>query len=175
MKGIIMDRFWGLLESIIRWFVSIFCKLRRKEYKQSYTDNLMQFVKFGIVGVSNTAISYVSYLIALVVLRKINVFINIDYLIAQAFSFLTGTIWSFYWNNRFVFQGDKNISMIHSFIRVLLTYSFSGLFLSSALLVFWVNIIHVSEYIAPILNLLITVPLNFILNKLWAFPTKNKK
>lgn len=175
MKGITMDKFWNFIGSIVKWFVTLFCKIIRKEYKQSYTDGLMQFVKFGIVGVSNTAISYISYLICLVFLRKINIFVNIDYLIAQVFSFLTGTIWSFYWNNRFVFQGDKNISMFHSFIRVVLTYSFSGLFLSSALLVFWVNIVHVSEFIAPILNLLITVPLNFILNKLWAFPTKNKK
>jgi putative flippase GtrA len=32
-----------------------------------------------------------------------------------------------------------------------------------------VNYLNISEFIAPILNLIITIPLNFLLNKFWAF------
>ena len=31
---------------------------------------------------------------------------------------------------------------------------------------------HVSEFVAPIINLLISVPINFVINKFWAFRGK---
>ena len=54
-------------------------------------------------------------------------------------------------------------------VKTFISYSFTGLFLSSVLLVLWVQVMHISEFVAPIINLLVTVPLNFIINKLWAF------
>lgn len=46
---------------------------------------------------------------------------------------------------------------------------FTGLFLNTVLSVLWVQILGISKMIAPIVNLLISVPLNFIMNKFWAF------
>jgi len=43
------------------------------------------------------------------------------------------------------------------------------------LLIFWVKVLHISEFIAPILNLLISVPLNFVINKYWAFKSSKKE
>jgi len=37
----------------------------------------------------------------------------------------------------------------------------------------FIDILHISKYIAPFFGLVITVPLNFILNKKWAFSAKN--
>ena len=31
------------------------------------------------------------------------------------------------------------------------------------------DLLGISQYLGPVINLLITIPLNFILNKLWAF------
>lgn len=45
--------------------------------------------------------------------------------------------------------------------------------LSSVLLFLMVQIIGISQMVAPIINLAITTPLNFIINKFWTF-TKGK-
>jgi len=46
--------------------------------------------------------------------------------------------------------------------------------LSSALLFLLVQVIGISQMIAPIINLAITTPLNFVINKFWTF-TKGKE
>lgn len=60
-------------------------------------------------------------------------------------------------------------------IKTYISYSLTGLFLNSILLILWVKICGMSEFVAPILNLLISVPLNFLINKFWAFKATNKK
>ena len=45
-------------------------------------------------------------------------------------------------------------------------------FVAFVLSVLWVQVFHISEFIAPIINLLVSVPLNFIINKFWAFREK---
>jgi len=57
---------------------------------------------------------------------------------------------------------------IPALAKTYLSYAFSGLFLSSLLLYVWVDLCKISEFIAPLINLLVTVPLNFVLNKFWA-------
>lgn len=47
--------------------------------------------------------------------------------------------------------------------------------LSTILLIFWVDILGISQGIAPILNVCVTTPLNFIMNKLWAFNEREKE
>ena len=99
---------------------------------------------------------------------------NIDYLAAQAAAFILSVIWSFYWNNKIVFvmhEREKR-SIWLSLIKTFISYSFTGLFLNTVLIIFWVNVMHVSEFVAPIINLLISVPINFVINKFWAFRGK---
>lgn len=140
------------------------------------SKGLAQFIKFGIVGVSNTLISYVLYSGGLIVFREACLFGQADYLIAQIVAFVVSVAWSFYWNNKFVFkmEAGKKRSIWKALLKTYISYSFTGLFLSSILLILWVQIFHISEFIAPIINLLITVPLNFIINKFWAFKQSNK-
>lgn len=130
-----------------------------------------QFIRFGIVGFSNTILSYIVYFIALFVLRKCGWFSSIDYLVAQIMMFIVGVMWSFFWNRRYVFQiqaGGKG-SILKSLVKTYIMYSFTGLFLSGILLIMWVQVFHISEFIAPVINLAVTVPLNFVLAKVWAF------
>ena len=130
----------------------------------------MQFIKFGIVGLSNTVISYLIYSVTTKSCEAAVAFPKTDYIIATVVSFVLSVLWSFYWNKRFVFglEGDLK-TMLTALIKTYISYSFSGLFLSSILSVFWVEIVGVSKLISPILNLLISVPVNFVLNKFWAF------
>ena len=48
---------WHWIEVIAHAVLNLFFKLIGKELTQSQFDAFMQFVKFGIVGVSNTVIS----------------------------------------------------------------------------------------------------------------------
>ncbi len=134
---------------------------------------LVQFIKFGIVGLSNTVVSYGIYLFVLILCGKLGIFQRYDYLFAVAVGFILSVLWSFYWNKKFVFHLEGNRKTIFlALLKTYLSYSFTGLFLGSVLSWFWVEIAGVSKLIAPILNLMISVPLNFALNKFWAFRKK---
>ncbi len=162
---------WNLIEKIVRWCLKIVFRIIHKDLDETIIEAFLQFVKFGIVGVSNTIISYVLYAGCLLIFRGIGILTGIDYIVAQVIQFILSVLWSFYWNNKYVFElkkGEKR-SLWKSLLKTYVSYSFTGLFLSSILLVLWVQILGISEFIAPIINLLISVPLNFIINKFWAF------
>lgn len=97
-----------------------------------------------------------------------------DYMVANIVAFLLSVLWSFFLNNRFVFGSshlDKR-KQLEILIKTYLSYSFSCIILAIFLSWFWIEMLDISKYIAPILNSIVTVPVNFILNKFWAF---NKK
>ena len=138
----------------------------RKDMKEKKIINvLFQFMKFGIVGISNTIISLVIYYLL--------TYFEVHYIIANTVGFIGGTLNAFYWNNKYVFKskGNKERPIITTGIKVFISYGASFL-LSTILLFLLVDIMGVSDMIAPIINLAITIPLNFILNKLWAFKSK---
>lgn len=126
-------------------------------------DLVRQFVKFGIVGLSNTLISLSIYYIF--------IFINKDlYLIGNTVGFVVSVLNSYYWNNRFVFKAE-NRNHIKALSKTFLSYG-TTFVLGTVLLIVMVKVLMISEVIAPLLNLIITVPLNFMLNKFWAFKEK---
>lgn len=166
-----MKRIWEWITKIIYVCLGFGYKIAGKELTEEAFKNFMEFVRFGIVGVSNTVVNYVVYVLSLLVLRKCFQLPKIDYYIATVIAFLLSVLWSYYWNSRMVFkleQGEER-SWWKALIKTYISYSFTGLFLNSILLFLWVDILHISEFIAPILNLLISVPINFIINKFWAF------
>jgi len=130
-------------------------------------DAIIQFLKFGIVGLSNTLIAYAVY--------AFFVFINLHYFIANFIAFTVSVTNSFYWNKKYVFKNkDKSFkNILLSYVKVYISYSITGIILGNVLLFIFIDLLHISKYIAPFLSLFISVPLNFILNKKWAF--KNKK
>ncbi|MDO4343714.1 MAG: GtrA family protein [Eubacteriales bacterium] len=133
-------------------------------------SEIMQFVKFGIVGLSNTVISYVIYVVALLALQKHRWLPKTDYLVAQLIAFSISVLWSFYWNRKFVFHADnEEIPWPQALLKTYISYAFTGLFLNSILSVLWVQCLHIPKIAAPIFNLLLSVPINFVLNKFWAF------
>jgi len=124
---------------------------------------LIQFLKFGVVGLSNTAISYIIY--------SVLVYIGLHYLIANIIAFIFSVLNSFIWNNKFVFKkkDDQKRNIIHSLIKTYISYAFTGLVLQNIFLFIFIDILYISKYIAPFLGMVVTIPLNFILNKKWAF------
>lgn len=169
-----MKKLNNILCRIIHWIVVIFCKIFAKDYSIEIENTLMQFIKFGIVGLSNTIISYVLYAVSLLLFQRFAIFGTNAYLVSQVLAFVISVAWSFYWNNKYVFtqnEGETR-SIWRALLKTYISYSFTGLFLNTLLLILWVQLLHVSEFIAPIINLLVSVPLNFIINKFWAFRSK---
>ena len=102
------------------------------------------------------------------------IFLEIDYLLAQVIAFVLSVLWSFYWNNKYVFDQDENSerNLLRALAKTYASYAFTGLILNSVLSVIWVEVFHFSKLIAPVINLLVSVPVNFLLNKFWAFRGK---
>lgn len=134
-------------------------------------ENIIQFIKFGIVGVSNTLLSYVIYLLSIFVLGELNILQNVDYYIGNVLSFVISVLWSFYWNNKYVFtvrEGEKR-SILKALVKTYLSYAFTGLVLSNVFAYIWIELLRINKLIAPLFTLVISVPVNFLMNKLWAF------
>ncbi len=121
---------------------------------------IKQFFKFGIVGVSNTLISLGIYYLF--------VYLGFHYLLANTFGFLVSVLNSYFWNSRFVFKDKRESSGLRAFSKVFVSYGISFC-LSSVLMVLFIQVLQISEYIAPLLRLVLTIPLNFVMNKIWAF------
>lgn len=121
-----------------------------------------QFIKFSIVGVSNTLISLAIYYIFIFISKDL-------YMVGNVTGFVISVLNAFYWNNKYVFKAE-NTKFSQILLRLLKTYvSYGGTFLLTTLLLYLeVDVWHFNEYLAPIVNLCITVPLNFIFNKFWA-------
>ena len=139
-----------------------------KQLKQWFIEKpfgklLLQFIKFGMVGVTNTALSYAIY--ALIV------WLGGHYLLASVVSFIISVAWSYLLNNRFVFQKAEGEARVwwKTLLKTYLAYGITGLVLANVLLYLWIDILGVNQYLAFFINLVITIPLNFLLNKLWAF------
>ncbi len=130
-----------------------------------------QFIKFSLIGLSNTILSYLLYILFLYIFENRGVFPRYDYLVSSVVTFCICTIWSFYWNNRFTFKRKegKSRNLWNAFFRTAISYSFTGLFLQNLLLYLFVEMAGIAKEIVPFFNLIITVPLNFLMNKYWAF------
>ena len=124
-----------------------------------------QFIKFGIVGFSNTIIGYLVYAIC--------ISLGMHYLLANLTGFLVSVMNAFYWSNRFVFKKahDEERGLLSSFVKTVMSYAITGILLNSILLWLLIDKIGISEYMSPILILIVTVPTNFIMNKYWSFKT----
>ena len=168
-------KLYGLVEKIAFFFLGLLFKLMRKEMTQQVRNTFSEFIKFGLVGVSNTIVSYCLYALSLQIFLKLNLFPSTDYIIANIISFLLSVLWSFYWNNKYVFklnEGEQR-SIWKALLKAYVSYGFTGIILNNILLVLWVRVIGINKMLAPIINLIINIPINFFMNKLWAFGKKD--
>lgn len=155
-----MDKLWDSIEKIIFFLIY---RIFRLKVTQITVERWCQFIKFGVVGLSNTVIYYVVYVIL--------VTLSVSYIVAGFFGFFVSLINAYFLNSRYVFTQKEVRTRFQwkTFLKMFASYAGTGLILNSMLLILWVDIMGVHEMFAPVLNLFITIPLNYILNKLWAF------
>lgn len=165
MKGS-LTKLWCGLEQIL-YFIIV--KVLHLSVLNKNWEGFMQFVKFGIIGLSNTVISYILNVTVLLILSPFSV--SWDFFAGNMVGFLLSVLWSFYWNNRFVFtmQEGQQRSVWKALLKTYLAYGFTGIILNNILSWLWITKFGISKFIAPVINLIVSVPLNFIINKLWAF------
>ena len=119
-----------------------------------------QFVKFGVVGFSNTVISLAIYYIFVLVNREL-------YIVGNTTGFVVSVLNAYYWNHKYVFQ-KPNKGHVKYLLRTFVGYGCT-FGLSTFLLFIMVQYLGISQMVAPVINLMITVPLNFLINKFWTF------
>lgn len=151
---------------------------------------LIQFIKFGVVGVSNTVVSYAIYALVF--------YLTQNYLFANIISWLISVLNAYLWQNIFVFrQEDTKCRRVwwKVLLKTYMAYAFTGLFLNNILLWLWVDVIDISRYCGgiiawfsdrgfemtsrqfagyagPLLNMVVSIPINFVINKFWAYRQK---
>lgn len=134
------------------------------QYKQIIRGkNIVQFLKFGIVGLSNTFVSLAVYYVFLWFDQRL-------YLVGNVVGWIVSVANAYYWNNKYVFgAGEKGFRQtLKKLSKTYLSYG-ATFVLSTLLLYVEVDVLNWSSIISPFVNLIITIPLNFLLNKFWAF------
>ena len=136
--------------------------------KEKIKKLLIQFIKFGIEGGINTVLSYA-------ITNGCYYVLHLHEQISNLIAFVITVYISFTLNSKFVFnENEEKRSYWKSLIKVYASYSITGVFLTAILLYIEEQVIGIPHYIATLMNLIVTVPVNFILNKFWAYNGKNK-
>lgn len=148
---------------------------------------MKQFLKFGLVGLSNTLISETVYVV-IVCLKG-------HYLLASTTGFVLSVFNAYYWNSRYVFKEDETCEKRvwwKVLFKTFLSYLW-GFVANLLLLALWIDLIQIGNYMEPLaelllswnirfldaqtlgsllaegINLILVLPMNFFLNKFWAF------
>lgn len=130
--------------------------------KNNYLVRSKQFVKFGLVGLSNTLIALGIY--------SLLVYLGFHYQIGNIASFLLSSFTGFILNKFWVFKSHEKKALAQ-IIKYYTVYC-SSLLISMLLSYVWIDFCKIDVYITPLLNLTFTVPYNFILSKKWVYVRK---
>ena len=142
--------------------------MENKENKENLKKAIIQFIKFGTVGAINTVLSYA-------ITNGAYYLLHLHEQISNIIAFVITVFISFMLNGRFVFTENKEErNFWKSLLKVYASYSITGVFLTAILLYIEEELLGIPHYIATLMNLVVTIPLNFILNKFWAYKEKGK-
>lgn len=138
---------------------------------------MKQFIRFGIVGVFNTLVSFVCYTGFCHLFSALEIFGHREYLAASVLAFVFSVPWSFYWNSRitFKFKSREGLAIWRAILRTYASYSVTGLFLNNVLLYVLVEFVNVPKSIVYLACVAVTFSVNFMLNKYWAFKSPLEK
>ena len=151
----------------------------KEKLKQLFQDvkngdfpGIVQFIKFGLVGVSNTLISYGTEMLLYYVLLKDVAWPEKAKIIAtSAIAFIISVTNSYYWNHRYVFKSTDSRTWkehLTTYIKTMLCYGVTGLVISPVLKIL-LSKVGVPYWMSTIVSLVVSIPLNFVLNKFWAY------
>jgi len=122
-------------------------------------QSLIQFLKFGIVGISNTLITALTIWLLLKVLHCSDYFANFT-------GYILGLINSFIWNRKWTFESKTKVSA--TLFKFIVTFAISYLFQLGNLYLL-LHYTHIDPYFCQLLSIVVYTILNFALNKTYTF------
>jgi putative flippase GtrA len=120
---------------------------------------VIQFLKFGVVGVSNTLIAFAVYT---VLLKGFGVW----YILASAIGFAMGAVNGFLWNRRWTFRGHVGDALTPVRWGIVQT---CGLGLNLGLLYVFVHDAGIDKLLAQAFATGVVTVLTFLANRAWTF------
>lgn len=120
---------------------------------------LLQFVKFGIVGVSNTLIAFAVYTLLLKVF-------GVWYVAASGIGFALGAVNGFLWNRAWTFKGHVGDALTP--VRWFVVQG-CGLLLDLGLVYALVDGAHLDKLVGQALTTLVVTVITFFVNRAWTF------
>ena len=120
---------------------------------------VLQFVKFGVVGVSNTLIFFLVYTLLLKVF-------GVWYVAASGIGFAVGAINGFLWNRAWTFRGHVGDALTPVRWFVVQT---SGLLVNLGLVYLFVDGAGLGELVGQAATIAIVTVLTFLANRAWTF------
>lgn len=180
MSKSIGSKIWDLFSRFVIFMVNLLLMPFKKKLTDEQAESFLQFVKFAIVGVSNTLLSMgINFCILFICNRNNWLQTNdIKVYVGNCVAFFLSVLWSFFWNNKFVFkedEGGQKRVWWKTLLKTYVAYAFTGLGLSNLISWLCVTVFGINEYIAVLINLVIAVPINYVMNKFWAYGQKGKK
>lgn len=121
---------------------------------------LAQFINFSVVGVVNTVLSYLLYAFFL--------WLSLHHQVANQLAFWITVLNGYLMNRFWVFKRQAAERSPAQTIRYFCVYGFNFL-LGIFLLYLYVDVLYLNKYIAPIISMPVTIPLNYCLNRYWVF------
>jgi putative flippase GtrA len=116
---------------------------------------VLQFVKFGVVGVSNTLIFFLVYTLLLKV-----------FVAASGIGFAVGAINGFLWNRAWTFRGHVGDALTPVRWFVVQT---SGLLANLGLVYLFVDGVGLGELVGQAVTIAIVTVVTFLVNRAWTF------
>jgi putative flippase GtrA len=120
---------------------------------------LVQLVKFGIVGISNTLLSFAVYTLLLKVF-------GVWYIAASAIGFIAGATNGFLWNRAWTFRGHVGDALTP--VRWMVVQG-TGLFANLGLIYMFVSGAGLDKLLGQACATAIVTVLTFLANRAWTF------
>lgn len=126
---------------------------------ESKVVELINIIKFSIVGVSNTLLNFVIFIL----LNNI----GINYILTSIIAYSISIINSYFWNSRLVFKYDNKNKK--SILIKFIILNLIGLSINAVLMATLVGVLAIKKIVAMFIVSLLVMCINYILNKIWVF------
>lgn len=119
-----------------------------------FVQNLSQlrFARFLLSGVANTVVTYAIYMFLL---------LKFSYQISYAVSYMIGILFAFFMNSQFVFKTHQGIRSLLRFPLIYLAQYLGGV----VILWVWVEVLGLNQVAAPLVVVIVMLPITYILTR----------
>ena len=126
--------------------------------------SLVQFIKFNVVGIANTAVDFLIYTLLTA--------LNVNLYAAQAIGYACGMVNSYFWNSRWTFREEHRRSARE--IALFIAVNLVSLGVGEAVLYICRSRFGIeSDILCKLISMPFSIGVNFIGNKLFVFKQKN--